>query len=141
MFAGAAALLGLSAGPDFADAQVTAQQIAPSFPILKRGKLINCSKIQGVTSSVFIRKIFTFCRDSPQLILRLYDVFIMAIVGWVLGVLQQLCFIFRGEPFCFCFELRLSGLVESWRRGRPGCNWYAHLREELFLPGRRADAQ
>jgi hypothetical protein len=60
---------------------------------------------------------------------------------WVLGVLQKLCLILRGERFCFCFELRLSGLIEFWRRGCPGWNWYPHLRKELFLPGRRANAQ
>ena len=63
------------------------------------------------------------------------------IVWSVLGVLQQLCLILRGERFCFCSELRLSGLVEFWRRGRPSCNCYTYLRKELFLPGRRADAQ
>src|ERR1700676_1578084 len=60
---------------------------------------------------------------------------------WVLGVLQQLCLILRRQRFCFCFELRLSVPIEFWRRGRPCCNWYAHLRKEPILPGRRADAQ
>src|ERR1700674_1712166 len=41
---------------------------------LNRGTLTNCSNIQRVTSLVFIRTILTFCRDSPQLILRLYYV-------------------------------------------------------------------
>lgn len=36
--------------------------------------LTNCSNIQRVTSSVSIRTILTFCRDSPQLILRLHYV-------------------------------------------------------------------
>jgi len=40
---------------------------------------MNCSKIQRATSSVFVRAILTFCRHSPQLILRLYYVFITAI--------------------------------------------------------------
>jgi hypothetical protein len=69
------------------------------------------------------------------------DQFRIYIVRSVLGVLQQLCLILRGERFCFGFELRLSGLVEFWRRSRPSCNCYAYLRKELFLPGRRADAQ
>jgi hypothetical protein len=39
---------------------------------------VNCSEIRGVTSAVFIRPLFAFCRRSPQLILRLYYVFIAA---------------------------------------------------------------
>src|SRR5258706_10791141 len=35
---------------------------------------MNCSEIQGVTSSVFVHPLFAFCRHSPQLILRLYYV-------------------------------------------------------------------
>jgi hypothetical protein len=40
---------------------------------------MNRSKIQRATSSVFVRAMLTFCRHSPQLILRLYYVFIAAI--------------------------------------------------------------
>ncbi len=40
---------------------------------------MNCSKIRSVTSAVFIHRLFPFCRHSPQLILRLYYVFIAAV--------------------------------------------------------------
>jgi hypothetical protein len=40
---------------------------------------VNCSKIQRNTSSILARAILTFCRHSPQLIARLYYVFITAI--------------------------------------------------------------
>jgi len=40
---------------------------------------VNCSEIRSVTSSVFLHCLFAFCRRSPQLILRLYYVFIAAI--------------------------------------------------------------
>jgi hypothetical protein len=40
---------------------------------------VNCSEIRGVTSAVFTHPLFAFCRHSPQLILRLYYVFIAAI--------------------------------------------------------------
>src|SRR5258707_7779002 len=33
---------------------------------------MNCSKIKRATSSVFVRAILTFCRHSPQLILRFH---------------------------------------------------------------------
>src|SRR6266481_10029572 len=35
---------------------------------------MNCSEIRSVTSSLFIHRLFAFCRHSPQLILRLYYV-------------------------------------------------------------------
>jgi len=37
---------------------------------------VNCSKIRSVTSSVFIHPLFAFWRHSPQLVLRLYYVFV-----------------------------------------------------------------
>jgi hypothetical protein len=40
---------------------------------------MNCSETRSVTSSIFINRLFAFCRHSPQLILRLYCVFIAAI--------------------------------------------------------------
>lgn len=38
---------------------------------------MNCGKIQGVTSSVFLHVLFAFRRHSSQLILRLYYVLYM----------------------------------------------------------------
>src|SRR5258708_31107799 len=35
---------------------------------------MNCSEMRRVTSSLFIHRLFAFCRHSPQLILRLYYV-------------------------------------------------------------------
>jgi len=35
---------------------------------------VNCSKSRCATSSVFVHRLFAFCRHSPQLILRLYYV-------------------------------------------------------------------
>src|SRR5260370_38086023 len=32
---------------------------------------MNCSEIRSVTSSLFIHRLFAFCRHSPQLMLRL----------------------------------------------------------------------
>jgi hypothetical protein len=40
---------------------------------------VNCNKIRSATSSIFIHPLFAFCRHSPQLVLRLYYVFIKAI--------------------------------------------------------------
>jgi hypothetical protein len=42
---------------------------------LNRGKLVNCSELQSVTSSPFVHPLFAFYRCSPQLVLRLYYVF------------------------------------------------------------------
>ncbi len=40
---------------------------------------MNCSEIRSVISSPLIHPLFALCRRSPQLILRLYSVFIAAI--------------------------------------------------------------